>query len=702
MRLLTPPAFRLAARFAVVLALAAGCTVEERMVWSPDGSRAAVELPSGLCLADTNGVLSPPIASDVTHAAWLPDGRGLVLLREWAVTNWAEVRRLVPPDETVPVEALAGALPALLKSALAAVSNDFDALSTKVFAPLGMGALPWEAAVLCLRGEHPQAWTEMLNSIEPAAARAEATEKLRDAGQAVVREISVARLDGVRSSAGPPLVVMRSLQRLADPRPSPAGALLAFLCDDALTVAPLDGGTGRVTIAEQVTGSYDWTPDGRALVFAVRLAKEWETSGINLAHVQRRSAVDSNGIPAAGASEPLALSAFAFPPRIRCLPDGRVLFAGVPMTLPSAEVAGAARFYIAPGGGTNAGPVAVAAGAAALPADLGAFAVSPDGTRVAVAESGSDSIAVLDLATGALEVVSPGRGAKSRTLPAWRGNRELYFVALPAPGSRRPGWMRWSAGGAAPEVFSAGWPAVAVDGLMELPSPEAPTRATGLPTTTPVTQDRDRATYNWQTRHEEILARHREVKPDVVIIGDSIIHYWGGEPKAPLAWAPQAWSNCFAGLKVTNLGYGWDRTENVLWRIDHGELDGIAPKVIVIKIGTNNTGTHTPEEIAAGIEAVCAAAHAKQPDAKILLLGILARKDENAPRPAITDKINRLLVDRLSGIPWLTVRDVGDLFRNADGTPNVKLFSDGVHVNAAGYEILGGALRASVTGLLRR
>jgi hypothetical protein len=191
------------------------------MVWSPDGSRAAVELPSGLCLADTNGVLSPSISSNVTHAAWLPDGRGLVLLREWAVTNWAEVRRLVPQNETAPVEAVAGALPAFLKSALAAVSNDLDALSANVFEPLNLGEPPLEAALLCLRSAHPQAWTELLNSIQPASARAEATEKLQDAGQAVIREISVVRLEDDRP-AGPPLVIARSLRRLAEPRPSPA------------------------------------------------------------------------------------------------------------------------------------------------------------------------------------------------------------------------------------------------------------------------------------------------------------------------------------------------------------------------------------------------------------------------------------------------------------------------------------------------
>lgn len=228
-----------------------------------------------------------------------------------------------------------------------------------------------------------------------------------------------------------------------------------------------------------------------------------------------------------------------------------------------------------------------------------------------------------------------------------------------------------------------------------------PRRVEGLSTTTPVTQARDRA-YDWQSRHEEVLARNREFKPDVVIFGDSIVHYWGGEPKAPRVWGPAAWSNCFAGMKVTNMGFGWDRTENVLWRIDHGELDGIEPKVIVIKIGTNNTAINNPpEDIAAGIEAVCAAAHAKQPKAKILLLGILTRKDEKPPRPSVTEKVNRLLRERLGGVPWLTVCDFGDALRNPDGTPDTKLFSDGVHINAAGYGIVGAKLREQLLALMK-
>jgi lysophospholipase L1-like esterase len=221
-----------------------------------------------------------------------------------------------------------------------------------------------------------------------------------------------------------------------------------------------------------------------------------------------------------------------------------------------------------------------------------------------------------------------------------------------------------------------------------------PPRVSGVSTVTPVTQDRDHVIYSWQKRHEEVLARNKIFKPDVVIFGDSIIHYWGGEPVAPIARGARAWTNSFAGLKVTNLGFGWDRTENVLWRIDHGELSGIKPKVIVIKIGTNNTAVHDrAEDIAAGIMAVCAAAHKQQPNAKILLLALLPRPDEKTPRPTATEKVNALLPALSAKIPWLTYCDFGEAFRNADGTVSEKLFCDGVHPNAAGYDILERKIR---------
>ena len=229
-----------------------------------------------------------------------------------------------------------------------------------------------------------------------------------------------------------------------------------------------------------------------------------------------------------------------------------------------------------------------------------------------------------------------------------------------------------------------------------------PVRPPGLSTTTAVTQDRDHAKYDWQQRHAAVLARNRVFQPEVVVFGDSITHYWGGEPVAPHAWGAEAWANCFAGLKVTNLGFGWDRTENVLWRIDHGELDGIQPKVVVVHIGTNNTAVHDrPGDIAEGITAICAAVHGKLPGAKILVMGILPRHDEQLPRPAATEQVNAVLAGRFTNMRWVKYCDFGDAFRGPDGVPVATLYRDGVHVNAAGYAILGAKIREQVLALLK-
>ena len=211
----------------------------------------------------------------------------------------------------------------------------------------------------------------------------------------------------------------------------------------------------------------------------------------------------------------------------------------------------------------------------------------------------------------------------------------------------------------------------------------------GLVTTTPATQNRDHAIYDWPTRHAAVIEFNRTHKPEIVLIGDSICHYWGGEPVAPKAWAPDVWNRTFAGSTVENLGFGWDRTENVLWRTNHGELNGISPKLIIIKIGTNNTGINSAEDIADGIAAVCVRVHEVQPRAKILLLGILPRRDEVPPRPVITDQVNQLLQAKLGNISWICYRDFGPAFRNPDGSVKAALFADGVHPNHAGYEILG-------------
>ena len=157
--------------------------------------------------------------------------------------------------------------------------------------------------------------------------------------------------------------------------------------------------------------------------------------------------------------------------------------------------------------------------------------------------------------------------------------------------------------------------------------------------------------YDWYGRHAAVLRVKDKVNPEIVLIGDSITHSWGGEPTANHANGPKAYASVFAPYRVLNLGFGWDRTQNVLWRLDHGELDGLHPRIVVIHIGTNNTSQteharqNTPAEIVEGIAAICGRVRAKTPGAKIILMQVMPREERpDNPRRAQIAEINRLLV----------------------------------------------------------
>ena len=363
------------------------------------------------------------------------------------------------------LEGFATGLPGLITGALEATGGDMSTIEEKFFKPLKIELGPaFLAGLICLRDTRPETFSNLL----ARAGSSEQLEKdLSEADGAIVQEISVLRLEGDKL-AGQPLVLERTLAALSEPRPSPSAPVVAFLRDDVLTVAPLDGGTNRVTVNDKIGGSYDWTPDGTALVFAAGLSDQWKRGNMNIANVQRRVVIGGAGELVEGESVLLATGAFPFTPRVHCLADGRVLFASQAIQLPAgANAAGEARFYVVdPAAATNSLPVPIPTAPGALPADLSGFAVSPDGRYVAIGEYGSDSIALLEIATGRLDVISPNRGARNRTVPAWRSD-ELYFAALPEAGAKRPEWMRWRKGGTA-QVFSGRWPDAAVENLVEI------------------------------------------------------------------------------------------------------------------------------------------------------------------------------------------------------------------------------------------
>src|SRR5580765_322631 len=125
----------------------------------------------------------------------------------------------------------------------------------------------------------------------------------------------------------------------------------------------------------------------------------------------------------------------------------------------------------------------------------------------------------------------------------------------------------------------------------------------------------------WNQMHEANVKRVKEGNVDLLFVGDSITEGWGNN---------SVWQKNYTPLNAVNIGIGGDTTENVLWRLENGEADGITPKVAVLLIGTNNFGLegHAPDAVAKGVAAVVQALRKKLPTTKILLLAIFPRDEK--------------------------------------------------------------------------
>jgi lysophospholipase L1-like esterase len=260
----------------------------------------------------------------------------------------------------------------------------------------------------------------------------------------------------------------------------------------------------------------------------------------------------------------------------------------------------------------------------------------------------------------------------------------------------------WLAPVSVPAGYTVKARAVAADGtpIGDVATWSAPPGGPRRPSTlVPVTQNRDWRVYDWTARHREASALMRSRRPDIVMLGDSITHFWGGEPVGGRRTGVAEWDRFFAGRSVVNLGYGWDRTENVLWRLAHGEFDGVAPKVVVLMVGTNNITLNTPDEIAAGVEAICATIHERSPATKILLLAIFPRGQKPDATRAKVDAVNRLIA-RLDDRDDVTFLDIGPKFLEPDGSISPEVMYDYLHPTAKGYAIWSAAMAPVLDRLL--
>ena len=216
--------------------------------------------------------------------------------------------------------------------------------------------------------------------------------------------------------------------------------------------------------------------------------------------------------------------------------------------------------------------------------------------------------------------------------------------------------------------------------------------------------------YDWWVRHSDVLRIKDSINPEIVLIGNSITHFWGGEPKLKYADGkpripngPKAWDSLFGNYRVLNLGFGWDRTQNVLWRLDHGEFDGLHPRTVIINIGTNNTSQtqnarmNTAPEIVEGIHAVCLRVRSKVPGSKIILMAVLPREESPAhPRRILINEINKQL-EIFAKEQKITFVNIESKMLTPDGILQREIAGDFCHPTEKGYQIWADGIRSLIS-----
>jgi beta-glucosidase len=182
-------------------------------------------------------------------------------------------------------------------------------------------------------------------------------------------------------------------------------------------------------------------------------------------------------------------------------------------------------------------------------------------------------------------------------------------------------------------------------------------------------------------RHEQLMYRIKEGDINLLFMGDSITDFW---PKT----GEYTWLK-FAQYHPADFGVSGDTTDNVIWRLTHGELDGINPKVVVLMIGTNNIGhspADEPEWAAAGVTKIVQMYREKLPNTKILLLGVFPRDTPGSPHREAVAKINDI-ISKLDDGKMVRYLDIGKVFLDDQGNIPKDVMKDGLHPTGKGYEL---------------
>lgn len=200
----------------------------------------------------------------------------------------------------------------------------------------------------------------------------------------------------------------------------------------------------------------------------------------------------------------------------------------------------------------------------------------------------------------------------------------------------------------------------------------------------------------WKNRHNSMNEKTASLgeKAQVIFIGDSITQGWEGEGKA-------VWARYYAHRNAINLGIGGDRTQHVLWRLDHGNITGLKPKAAVLMIGTNNSNgeDNTVDQIADGITAIVRKLREQLPSTKILLLPIFPRSENPSTIRGKVLQVNQV-VQKLADEKEVFWCDFGHRFLASDGTIPRELMPDYLHLSPKAYAIWAESIEARLSQVI--
>ena len=216
----------------------------------------------------------------------------------------------------------------------------------------------------------------------------------------------------------------------------------------------------------------------------------------------------------------------------------------------------------------------------------------------------------------------------------------------------------------------------------------------------PADRPAPRTDRNSQIAHEQLLEKARKGGIDVYFLGDSITRRWGATDYPEFL---ANWNTNFFGWNAANFGWGADRIENILWRVENGELDGVNPKIIVVLAGINNVGTvpgndARVEDITRGLKALLNVCQQKAPGAVIVLTALFPRNDNMAVVPMI-NRINENLANIADG-KKIRYLNLNDKLADKDGKLFEGISKDKLHPTLKGYQIWADGLKPIFTEIL--